>query len=176
MMLDLRESLYDTYRSLILNGAAVYRQEIRSEGRCVPTASGRTGYVAVLKYTHLGRERPTDRLHQTLAGPRARRPPLGMENQLVEMLPVAAPGQRVYAPVAETVDGREPSRRIVLQTERLALPSGAHGPDEEMEGLTQMEARDVARDVALAGYPRTIGPRSEASRDRAVDMHGSAGG
>ena len=52
MILELKESLYDTYRRLILNGAAVYRLEIRSEGRSVPSASGWTEYVARLQYTH----------------------------------------------------------------------------------------------------------------------------
>ena len=56
MLFDLKEPLYDTYRRLMLNGAAVYRQEIRTEGRCVPGVSRQTSYVAVLKYTHMGRE------------------------------------------------------------------------------------------------------------------------
>ena len=93
----------------------------------------------------------------------------------MEMLPAAAPGRRVYAPVMETVDGREPSRRIALQTESVSYTSGTHGPERDLEYLTETEARDAARDVALADYPRTIGPGSEASCDRAVDVYGRAG-
>ena len=66
MLMDMRDSLYDTFRELLLNGAAVYREEIRTEGRQVQDVSGPSGCTAVLKYTHLGRDRPPDRPFQTI--------------------------------------------------------------------------------------------------------------
>ena len=164
MLFDLKDPLYDTYRRLMLNGAAVFRQEIRTEGRYVPGVSGPTSYVAVLKYTHMGHERPPDKFHQTVGGPRVRRPPFGMQSQLVEMLPTAGPGRKVYAPLAETIDGKEPSRRIILEAESAPHTPGAQGPERYQEVRIEAEARDAARDVAVAGYPRTFGPCGEASR------------
>ena len=117
MLMDMKEPLYDTFRDLLLNGAAVYREEIRTEGRGVQNVPGLSGYTAVLKYTHLGYERPSDRPFQTVSGPRTRRPPMGNESQLVEMLPSSGAGHRVFASSLETVDGRLPSRRIVLENE-----------------------------------------------------------
>ena len=94
---------------------------------------------------------------------------MGNESQLVEMLPSSEAGQRVFASSLETVDGRAPSRRIVLEDE---VEPALRDQDRQ----TELEARDAARDVAIANYPLTIGPGSEAARDRSPATLGSPGG
>ena len=90
MSLIQEKPLYDEYRKLMWNGTAVYRQETRTEGRSVPSVDGASGYTAVLKYNHMGEDRPADRLHQTVGGPRARRPAARLESQLVQMIRAVA--------------------------------------------------------------------------------------
>jgi len=169
-LMDMEDSLYDTFRGLLLNGAAIYREEMRREVRPGYDDPELEGYTAILKYSHAGRDRPSVPSFETVGGLRPRRQPLAIENQLMKPLPQPQERHELSEPLTDAVDQKFSSCRIVLQDE-------AEPPPHDQDRQCEVETRATAGSAATVRRSRTARPRSEAVRaDRPASFGSPARG
>ncbi|CAK0866402.1 unnamed protein product [Prorocentrum cordatum] len=116
----------EIFRWLTTNGAAVYRkstiawEDFDLSGVYGAADKNVSTYDALVKYDFAGLDRMPARTHRTVQGDSERRPATEFEKGLLVQLedPSDPEGGRgpIFVPAAETTNGKDPSRRIVLDT------------------------------------------------------------
>ena len=129
VLLTQRGPRYRLFRKIVVNGAPVFRKstgtwpgyEIPGDYyAAVDNPEATRQYEELVEYNHAETDLPEREMHDTVKGPSEWRPPTELERSLLiedeETTDREGGRQITLVPATEAKDGREPSRRIILDT------------------------------------------------------------